>query len=90
MSARGLSELAEQIEHFRGNVLVDHPLIGGPQGVADLARGRSLAAARRRRIFGLFAGPGLAPAVNVFVVLKAQNLLPLTARSAVPAATYIV
>ena len=90
MSARGLSELAEQIEHFRGNVLVDHALIGGPQGVADLARGRPLAATDGWRFFGFFAAPGLAPALNVFVVLKAQNLLPLTARSAVPAATWIV
>jgi hypothetical protein len=34
--AGALVQLAEQVEHFGGNILIHRPLIDGPQSVGDL------------------------------------------------------
>ena len=42
MRAGGLSELSQQIEHFRRDILVDDALVGGAERVAEWAFGPSL------------------------------------------------
>lgn len=85
-----LSELPEQIEHFGRNVLADDSIVGGAEGIADVAGAGPLAAGARRTLGRGAVVIGFAPAAAFPVVGKAQNLLPLAARSAAPAASNLV
>lgn len=64
-----LSKLAEQIEHFGGDMLVERALVGGAQGLADLRRRTALLPPRRRRaVCGVGIFFDLAPPLTLSVV----------------------
>lgn len=85
-----LTEFAQQIEHFGRNILLHHPLVGGAQCMTHLAGGGALLAGSGCFAVGIAHGIGLAPAPAFPVIRKVQVLIPLTARSAAPAAYDLV